>query len=390
MPLVFPPAPATFFNRMREPQQMTKNLNEENPGLRHYPLNQGRSDKMQGRGAVPVEPLTRSSPMKMPHKIAPMQHMFQTPNTPQKTPPMGKPAPTRPMPTQMPAPARPMPTQMPAPTRPMPMQMPSMQQVPKMPQPQEMTPQKAAEQFRRMNKGLPDGVRYEPLDDETMRILQQKSFGSMMQIQASQGSQVPQASQLQSSGTHTPMISSQPPASSTNTPMIPLPLSAPPVHAPIIPPPSSAPPVHTPIIPPVTEAVPLKILPSESAEILKSLAQDERNAHVFYNHFAKNKSFAILAKDSKARLDQYTSLITKHFNQSFAPKETEINTEMETSEAIALALSEENKGLSTLGNLLELTADTAAEKQLLRILIKKIISYTEVLSLTSFSINDLI
>jgi len=32
-------------------------------------------------------------------------------------------------------------------------------------------PQTAAERFQQKNKGLPDGVRYEPLDEETMKIL---------------------------------------------------------------------------------------------------------------------------------------------------------------------------------------------------------------------------
>jgi hypothetical protein len=269
-----------------------------NDGLRHYPLYPG---------AVPVEPLTaqnsRQIHMRMPpippavpiqnvppHKIPPMQNLL---NTAQKMPQNpGFPAPMNPAP-----------------------------------------PEKAAEQFHNMNKNLPDGVRYEPLDEDTMRILRQK------------------------------IGKTQNPPQARNEPPSPAPPAMP------------APPVHTPMIPPP------QIFPAEAAEILKKLAQDERNANIFYSRFAKKESFAVLAKDSKARYEQITALLMQHFEIYFTPLETEINTEMKLSEAVALAISEENKGLLVLGNLLELLADTAAEKPLLRILNKKIIGHQLLLSM---------
>jgi hypothetical protein len=44
-------------------------------------------------------------------------------------------------------------------------------QQPQMQIPSQLSPENAAEKFRDFNKSLPDGVRYEPLDEETMRIL---------------------------------------------------------------------------------------------------------------------------------------------------------------------------------------------------------------------------
>jgi hypothetical protein len=129
MPFNFPPAPTAYFSRMKESQSEPKK-----------------------RGAVPVEPLTlgynptRTQPMipqKPPHRQPPMAHMLQQMNIP--------------MPPIIP-----------------PQKIP--QTPPMIPQPQasEQNPASAAEQFQRVNKNLPDGVRYEPLDDETLKILREK------------------------------------------------------------------------------------------------------------------------------------------------------------------------------------------------------------------------
>ncbi|MCL2387666.1 MAG: hypothetical protein FWC89_09000 [Defluviitaleaceae bacterium] len=480
MPLSFPPPGATFFNRMRESQH-NEHKDAEAPsnddGLRLYPLDaEQQGANWRGKGAVPVEPLhtqgyTRHSatpaatPMQAtlppqaktqgisqmqklppipqnppqaqqmhpqrqqmmpPHKMAPLQHLLQPP---QKPPHMGMPAQSRQMP--------PMPSMSPMPA--MPMQMPSMAQAPKTPmipqaspmqmmQPSqaEQTPEKAAEQFRRVNKSLPDGVRYEPLDDEIMQILREKnpkllesvqpqppqSFAAnaspspMPQIpppvqQMQSSSQVgdsPQISLAESVKEYNPTAATVPVAAvkppETRTPMIPPQPPAPP-PSPMIPIPQSvqtpAPAFTTPLEPTpiVSEATkpPAQTLPKEVAKIFKLLAQDERNSNVFYSYFAENSptetiqmTFATLSKDSQSRLEQYTTLLKRHFNQQFSPSETEIITEMEISEALHLALSEENKGLLALGNLLELTADTEAEKPLNRILNKKIIGHQMLLT----------
>lgn len=115
---------------------------------------------------------------------------------------------------------------------------------------------------------------------------------------------------------------------------------------------------------------------------MESLAQDERNAHMFYSHFAENtenesikKSLSAMAKDSEARLNQYLSLIAKHFNRAYTPKETKVNTSIPTVKAINLALTEENKSLITLSGLLDQLANTELEKIIQRIISKKIISH---------------
>jgi hypothetical protein len=181
-------------------------------------------------------------------------------------------------------------------------------------------PENAVEQFKRVNKGLPDGA----------------------------PAQAPAP------------IQSQPQAFGAHTPMIPLP------------PQTSEP----------SQTQQSKSLPTEAAEILEVLAQNERNAYVFYSHFAASKeSFAVLAKDSKMRLEQYIALLQQFFKRIFVPQETVINKEISLPEAVALAISEENKGLVTLGNLSELAADTEAEKQIWRVINKKIIGQQLLLSI---------
>ncbi|MCL2576801.1 MAG: ferritin-like domain-containing protein [Defluviitaleaceae bacterium] len=342
MPLVFPPAPTAYFKRTNEVQNESQKAEHRNDcGLRLYPLNPERSQK--NRRTMPVEPLTRTKMPHMmpPHKVAPLQHLLKQP---QSRPPMVPPQfnPPRQMPQFTPPPMVP--------------QMPQFTKPPMIPQ---TPPEKAAEQFRRMNRTLPDGVRYEPLDDEIMQILRQNNIVKNLQPAA----QMPETPPTPPA----PPTSPTPPAPSTSQPFS----------------------ARTPMIPFQPPApAPSQTLPPETAETLKRLAQDERNAFILYTHFAENEQeekikepFAILAKDSKSRLELYTTLLEQDFKENFIPQEAEINTEIEISDAITLALSAENKGLIALGNLLDLTADTSAEKSLGRVLNRKIIGHQLLLSL---------
>jgi len=185
------------------------------------------------------------------------------------------------------------------------------------------TPQNAAEQFRRMNKNLPDGVKYEPLDDETMRILK------MAQLSAQGAPNTPQSA---------PQIKEVPPSPS------------------------------------------IPVIPPEIAKSIETLTQDEYNAQVFYTGISQNvsneatkKSLTELAKDCEARHKKYTQMLKMHFDIEFTPAEKEINTSLPFSNAISLALSEESKTLSTLCSLLGQVEGTPMERQIERTIIKKIL-----------------
>lgn len=149
MPLNIPPPPTAFFNRGRgahEGRENKKNVGEGDFGLRYYPLGIGQGQ----RGVVPVEPLTAGRGQRPP-MIPPSPSVQKPPMIPVQKPPM--------IPPQNPA-----------------------------QQTQAASPAAAAEQFTRVNSNLPDGVRYEPLDEETMKILRtaqaQRAAGAQVNAEA--------------------------------------------------------------------------------------------------------------------------------------------------------------------------------------------------------------
>jgi len=189
------------------------------------------------------------------------------------------------------------------------------------------SPENAAAHFRSINKGLPDGVMYEPLDDETMRLLK----------------------------------------SAKNPPAV------------------SQPATPTPPSLPTTQPT----IPSKIADTLQRLAQNEHNAKTFYTEIAHNasneaskKSLVQLAKDCETRLEKYTELIQSQFNTTFAPEDKEINTNLPFANAISLAIAEENKSLSTLTELLDQTEGTSLERQIERVINKKVVAHQLLLSIT--------
>ena len=244
-------------------------------------------------------------------------------------------------------------------------------------------PQNAAEKFQQVNKNLPDGVRYEPLDEETMKILRQKNSSQAQnispqnipaQVQNISSQNIPAQAQNISSQNILAQTQNSQAKFFDSPPMIPS-------QAQNIP---AQPQNFSPMIPSQSfeQSPQKKSLPAEAELILEGLAQNERNAFVFYTHFAAQKeSFAILAKDSKNRLEQYSALLSECFEKKFAPQETTINTELNLHDAISLAIFEESKGLVTLGNLSELATDADVEKIILRVINKKIIGQQILLSL---------
>jgi hypothetical protein len=251
-------------------------------------------------------------------------------------------------------------------------------------QPQQHTPERAAEQFRRVNKSLPDGVRYEPLDEETVRLLrdnghlpeqpqsqpvQQMQSQPVQQTQSQPVQQTPPPQPMQIVDTRTPMIPQPQVPSFASASTTASTIEASPIFPSLSPPPSLPPPP------------PLPPLAPEIAGILEELAQDERNAQVFYGHFSRNapkpevkEALAGISKECGVRLRLYAGLLVQHFNRQFFPEETEINIGITFVDAISLALLEENKSLVVLAELLDKVNNTVAEKDIQRILSKKIIN----------------
>jgi hypothetical protein len=194
--------------------------------------------------------------------------------------------------------------------------------MPPMPAPP-VAPPSPAERFHQANRSLPDGVRYEPLDEETQAIL--RTMGKMP--------------------------------------------SAPPS-----PPPAVA--LEAPV-----EAVKPATLPQENpsskVDLLTRIIQDERNASVFYQHLAdiapQSDFQAILremAMDCQSRIPQYQALL----ESPFTPKDTPINTQIGFGQGIEMAVGEERRFLSDMAALLDtLSSDDAQNLQ--NLLNKRMISF---------------
>jgi len=198
-------------------------------------------------------------------------------------------------------------------------------------------PDLAAQEFRRVNRGLPDGVRYEPLDEDTMRLLRENGH-----------------------------ISDALPAPKQAT----MPITA-----------------QNPVPAPTTAQAPSSEM-QKSIEIIQSLIQDERNAHIFYSHLATSaniewttKALEQIAEDCNRNTRQLSELLSAHMNSSFTPEEAEINTGLELETALNLALSEESKTLRTLIELADNINIREAEKIIQVMINFKIANYNQLLRL---------
>ena len=326
-----PPNP--FFNQQRRRVlPTTKNPEGEksvlkDDALRLYPLESSGGSAPQGRRAMPVNPLT--------HPQQPTRRQSSQPG-------FSMAAPMMPQPTQMPM----QPTQMPMqPTQPVQGQ-------------PESSPEQAANRFRRANRGLPDGVRYEPLDDATMQLLRENG--------------------------HLPELPE--PKPSASQPSIPLPTVPPQV----IPPVASAPVIPSPA--PVTsnfQTTPPKQQDSNAQHIMniiQGLIQDERNAQVFYGHLTTQaashtvqSALSEIAKDCHRSTQQLSHMLATQYNSDFAPVEAKINTGLEIKKALALALEEEGKSLRALSDLLEDVGSVESEKIIQQIINKKTLNYIQLI-----------
>ena len=377
MPLAFQRPPQSVFAAQRMTKTITQNIPEEQPApppeptelrdfFRFYPLMpENEHTNKQSRGATPVNPL----PKPREKANAPLRNHFlqqqqqqrpqypqraqQPPKTPMQQPPQPPQLPSQPQmipPQQFQRPVQPQmipPHQLPQQQPQMPpIQQPQMAPMPQQPQmmppPSPPSPENAAQHFRNINKNLPDGVMYEPLDDDIMRLL--KDNGHLTKAQPKN----------------------------------------PPAPPPTPPPTAQSPPPQTP---------PTTIVSSEVAKSIENLTQNERNAQVFYtgiSHISQTeeikKSLLLLAEGSKSRTSQYLNILHAHFDSKFTPQEKEINTNLSFEDAISLAITEENKALSTLCSLLDQVEGTSLERQIERIISKKVVAHQLLLTIHTTTI----
>jgi hypothetical protein len=174
------------------------------------------------------------------------------------------------------------------------------------PQAAAVPPITPAERFQQVNKGLPDGVVYEPLDEQTKSLLR-----SMNKTQAAES--VPQP----------PQQFQQP---------LQQPLQQPPKQADI----------------------------PQNADLLERLIQDERNASVFYRFLSGvapageyQETLSHIAGECAARYGRYRQLLQDTDGHDFAPEETVINPSAGYAAGVRFAVAEEHKMLRAMADLLD-------------------------------------
>ena len=242
----------------------------------------------------------------------------------------------------------------------------------------------AVAQFRRANKGLPDGVRYEPLDDNTMRLL--REHGHLPAAEPT----VPAQHNPAAAPVPVPHNPTAPPSSHmpNNQALPPAMMADPPTAQPTVSP-WQASAITEPPSPQNTWQSPTP--PAADTQerqniisIIENLIQDERNAQIFYSHLATTataqateSAISDIAGDCANHAQQFTQLLLNQFGRGFAPVEAEINTGLRFADALSLALVEENRSLRVLAELLEQIDNAASEKIIQRVINKKIVNYNQ-------------
>lgn len=351
-----PPNP--FFRN----QKNKRNTQQSETDLRYYPLLRGRQavSEMQAsiaanqRSALNAELLseqTENPPFSASGAETRPQEWQRQASQQMQTPPMQR-SPIQRSPMQRPQtpyPQGPMPPVQPRP--------PAFAQAPPMNAPaQPNAPMNdAVSQFKRANQNLPDGVRYEPIDEKTLQMLRA-------------------ADKAPPSAPPAPSAISQP--------------SAAPQHA-AAPSPSS---VRPPSDAPSHEQRALSDTENEHAEALERLMQDERNAYTFYTHLSKQSPrtdfktvLGNIAESCSRRVEVYGGLLEGLFERAYTPTETAVNTRVSFEDGVALAVREENKILRTLAEMQEAASDKRTAETIQHIINRKLVDH----NMLHFMVTDM-
>jgi len=222
------------------------------------------------------------------------------------------------------------------------------------PPPAPLGREQAAEQFTRINKGLPDGVHYEPLDEQTLKIL--RDNGHLPPLSGDTPVQEKMESHHNPSADITP-AQMQPAATISRS---------------------------VPEIEPRND--------DEPAKKLKQLIQDSHNARNFYTQLAQSITnngmhedalnvFSSMAHDCSEQIKLYSDITRVRFGINFIPADVDIKTNLPLEQALKLATKEENKMIQTLASILHEANDITIERELQYILNKKTVGFHRLLLL---------
>ena len=186
------------------------------------------------------------------------------------------------------------------------------------------------------NRGLPDGVRYEPIDEATMDIL--KNMGKSA------------------------------PTNKTPSPSVPRTIDAPNLIN------------SSPTRPAASEAKESTALPpSKSIELLEQLIQDESNASIYYQYLAGiapneiKEDLQNISKECNKWSSHHQQVLQKLHGRFYDPKDARINTEIGFSPGIEVAIIEERKILETMTELMDLLENNADSHSLQKLINRRMI-----------------
>lgn len=245
---------------------------------------------------------------------------------------------------------------------PMQQQMPTLQQGMQQPmqQTEPLPPENAAERFQQANRALPDGVRFEPLDEETKAALKKLGMSPPEPPKSVPAPPEPAPAPTLAQAPQMPLAS---------------PTAHPPQIAPPVPRPGPIPPQKQPE-PPITIAQETP----ESAELLKRLIQDDRNASVYYQYLSEiaptdsaKETLQSIAKDNEKRCQKYQHILQGLHNMSFEPQSTDINTTVGFNTGVQIAVSEEGKILEAMAELIDNLADKGSANIMQNLLNRRMI-----------------
>ena len=241
---------------------------------------------------------------------------------------------------------------------------PEQQHAPPLPaEPAELDPRQAAERIMKINQGLPDGVRFEPMDDEVMTAMRGLS----------------KEAPAPKPGSH--LASPAPPPTPAKQKKLPDGVRYEPLDdetMALLK--KMGKDIPSPAAPELQATSPPSVSPPESAKLLENLIQDERNSSVFYQYLsgiAPSGSFRDAlqkaAKDCDNHCIQYQQMLENLYNRDYKPKNTAVNTNTGFDRGVEMAVLEEKKILESMTNLIDHLENEAGSYTLQNLLNKRMI-----------------
>ncbi|MCL2400489.1 MAG: hypothetical protein FWC91_12195 [Defluviitaleaceae bacterium] len=240
---------------------------------------------------------------------------------------------------------------------------------------EELNPQQIAERIQQLNRDLPDGVWFEPLDVDAKTALQNMNKDNSIQQNTPNKPIVPSSRGLPDGVRYEPIdeeamvalkkLGKDIPTNSNVPTMAPTPVS---------------PQLETKEEAKVEAKAPLSTPSPESIHLLEQLIQDERNASIYYQYLSGiaptgeiQENLQNISKECNKWSDHHHQILQKIHGRSYDPKDAPINTTIGFSPGVEVAIIEERKILEAMAGLMDLLEDTVDSYSLQKLINRRMI-----------------